>query len=42
MNKQEEIMSNALPSNTLIAHAKALELFDEVRAMPWRLLNPKG
>jgi len=41
MNNTEETMSNLLPRNPLIAHSKALELFDEVRAMTWRLLNPK-
>ena len=42
-------MRNALPSTGLIAHSKALEanqtatalrLFDDVRAITWRLLHP--
>ena len=41
-------MSNAVTNTNLMAHAKALEAagiainaFDQVRAMTWRLLNPK-
>ena len=50
MNDPEVTMSNAATNTNLIAHAKALDangaetalfLFDEVRAMTWRLLNPK-
>ena len=49
INNQEVIMRNALPSTGLIAHSKALEanqtatalrLFDDVRAITWRLLHP--
>jgi hypothetical protein len=32
-------MSNVPDTTNLIAHEKALSIFDEVRAMTWRLLN---
>ncbi len=48
MNNQEVIMRNPVQQPGLIAHSKALEaagiaiqLFDEVRALTWRLLHPK-
>ena len=48
MNIQEVIMLNSVPTPGLIAHRKALEAagiaiqhFDEVRALTWRLLHPK-
>ena len=44
MNNPEVTMNNALPKNNLIATERAitaLHLFDEVRAMTWRLLNPR-
>ncbi len=41
MNDPEVTMSNAISETKLVAHEKALEAFDEVRAMTWRLLNPR-
>ena len=41
MNDPEVTVSNADSETILFAHEKALEAFDEVRAMTWRLLNPR-
>ena len=44
MNDPEVTMNNVLPTSNLTACRKAsaaLKLFDEVRAMTWRLLHPK-
>ncbi len=40
MNDPEVTMSKAVTNTNLAAHEKALETFDQVRAMTWRLLNP--
>jgi len=40
MNSPEVTMPHALPQTGLAAHAKALDLFDPVRAMTWRLVHP--
>ena len=37
MNGPEVTMNDALPTSNLTA----LQLFDEVRAMTWRLLHPE-
>jgi hypothetical protein len=43
MNDPEVPMSKAVANTHLVAHEKALEAmnaFDQVRAMTWRLLHP--
>ncbi len=40
MHDPEVTMFKAVPNTNLVAHEKALETFDQVRAMTWRLLNP--
>ena len=42
MNDPEVTMNDTPSNSNLIVYRKALELFDEVRAIMWRLLNPRS